>query len=156
MSLLLLTSKVYHSIWAYNSQSFFAPLLNFTSPMFSKALKEPHTSFEILFLGRSFISRTLHCPFWLFRPPQTPNCISRTQQTLCGFLLPVPMSENGLQVVSQEDLRNYLICSLLSGIMVCGACCPISKNRQSLYFVQFYCSSLSWVIGTSSRMRAES
>lgn len=135
--LLLLTSKVSHHIWAYNSQSFFAPLLNFTSPMFSKALKEPHTSFGILFLCRSFISRTLHCHFWLFPPPRTLICISTTQQTLCGFLLPVPMSENGLQVLSQEDLRDYLICSLLSGIMVCGACCPISKNRQSLYFVQF-------------------
>lgn len=64
------------------------------------------------------------------------------------------MSEYFLQAISQ-DLRAYLIRSLVSRIMVCPDCGPVSKNSCAVYFVQFYCRRLNLVTVTPPRVTAE-
>lgn len=131
-------------------------LVEFPLPYAQQSLREAHISFGTFLSLHALHFWNSTLPLWLFLPLQTPVSISTTQQALYGFLLPVPMSENWLQALSQEDLRAYLFCSLLSGIMVCTAYCSISKNSSSLYFVQFHCSSLNLVIVTPPSMKAES
>lgn len=125
------------------------------SGMLSKALKEPHTVLELLFLCRAShlefcitISGCFCLPKLQFPSPQL-------SKTLNDFLLPVPTSENCLLALSQEDPRAYFICSLLSQTMVCTPWYPITKNSHSISFVQPYRRRLKLVTVLPERMKAE-
>lgn len=125
------------------------------SGMLSKALKEPHTVLELLFLCRAShlefcitISGCFCLPKLQFPSPQL-------SKTLNGFLLPVPTSENCLLALSQEDPRAYFISSLLSQTMVCTPWYPITKNSHSISFVQPYRRRLKLVTVLPERMKAE-
>ena len=119
-----------------------------------QSLKGNPYSFRALFLCRAShleFCITISGCFYLLKL-QFPS--PQLSKALNGFLLPVPISENCLLALSQEDLRAYFICSLLSQTMVCTAWCPITKNSHSIPFVQLY-GRLKLVTVLPQRMKAE-
>lgn len=126
--------------------------------------RTPYWSCCFCFSAGTFIPGTLHCNFSCLHPPPphpphskaTPHPPQQSKACFLflGFLTPVPMSEYFLQAISQ-DLRAYLICSLVSRIMVFDECGPKPKNSCAIYFVQFYCRRLNLVMVTPPRLKAE-